>query len=124
MKTFFGLLLSALLGFSFWVYEINNDVNLHKGPDNKKRVLRQVAKGETINVLSKTNEWWWHVEYKGTEGYIASSFISPSYPKSSWLVLKTYPYHAAGLALFIAVLLLRRRKTSKSAKKKPKPKRK
>ncbi|MEQ9305645.1 MAG: SH3 domain-containing protein [Marinoscillum sp.] len=124
MKTLFTFFLTAFLGFSFWVYEINSGVNLRKGPDNNKRVLRTVAKGETIAVLSKTNEWWWHVEYEGTQGYIATSFISPSYTKTCWLMVRTYPYHVAGLMLFIGVLILRGRKKAAKGKKKSKARKK
>lgn len=96
-----------MLVSTLWVYEINRDVNLRKGPDNQKRIIRTVPKGETIQLLEKTNEWWWQVEYKGKKGYIASNFISRSYPKTTWLLIQGYPYESLlVLILFIITLIV------------------
>ncbi|MDW3192676.1 MAG: SH3 domain-containing protein [Cytophagales bacterium] len=119
---FFSLLLAA----SVWVYEIDSDVNLRKGPSNKKKILRTVAGGEKIEVLEKTNEFWWKVEYQGTEGYIASSFIVVAVPETAmnfataaWDFIMAYPA-IMGIILFLVVfgiirkVQLRRNKRSSS----------
>ncbi|MEP4535004.1 MAG: SH3 domain-containing protein [Cyclobacteriaceae bacterium] len=103
MKSLFVLL--SLLVTIQWTYVINSGVNLRKGPDNKKRVLTTVPEGEKINVLEKTNQWWWQVEYKGTKGYIASSFISRSYPKTAFKLIKANPIAAFGLLLLGVALI-------------------
>ncbi len=102
-------LFSLLLASTIWVYEIDSDVNMRKGPDNKKKILRTVAGGEKVQVLEKTNEWWWKVEYQGTEGYIASSFIIIAVPETasnvahvSWEFIMDYPA-IIGAALFVLV---------------------
>ena len=78
-------------------------------------MLRTVPAGETIRVMEQTNEWWWKVEYKGTEGYIAASFISISYSKTIWNVLQTYPLVSGmvGLSLIMIIALLRKSKKNK-----------
>lgn len=103
MKSPFVLI--ALLVTIQWTYVINSGVNLRKGPDNKKRVLTTVPEGEEINVLEKTNQWWWQVEYKGTKGYIASSFISKSYPKTAIKLIKSNPLAAFSLLLLGVALI-------------------
>lgn len=124
MKTL-STLLGIFLAVSLWVYEVNSGVNLRKGPDNKKKVLTTVPAGKTIEVLEQTNEWWWKVEYQGTEGYIAASFISRSYPKTAWKILATYPLFSVAIFLFlvVAIIAIRKKKSStKSSKSKKKPK--
>jgi uncharacterized protein YraI len=119
MKPLILSFLFILLSSSLWVYVINNDVNLRKGPDNKKRVLTTVPKGEEITLLEKTNQWWWQVEYKGKKGYIAATFIEVSYPKTLLNILLAYPYLSATLSLVIMILILlaiRKRKPSKTRK--------
>ena len=108
--------LSAFLLLNVWVYEINSDVNLRRGPDNKKKVLRTVPGGETIAVLEKTNEWWWKVQYEGTEGYIASSFISVSYPKTTWKLVQAYPWVSGLLVAVLLLMIVVRRKPKKAGK--------
>lgn len=113
------LLFIFLLASNFWVYEINQGVNLRKGPDNKKKVLTTVPKGQTITVLEETNQWWWKVEYKGTKGYIASSFISKSYPKTIFNTIENYPYQSIAIAIVPILFILRLRKKRTSRKRKP-----
>ncbi len=106
----------ALVISSFWVFEINQGVNLRKGPDNKKKVLTTVPAGETIEVLEETNQWWWKVRYKGKTGYIASRFISRSYIKTFLFHAKTKPLET-GLAVLSVLLFLwfiRRKVVSRS----------
>jgi len=115
----------AILASSFWVFEINSDVNLRKGPDNKKKVLTTVPAGQTIEMLEETNQWWWKVKYKGKTGYIASSFISRSYTKTFLQYAKKEPTNTAlavtGLLIFFLILL---RKASGGSKPKTKGKKK
>ncbi|MEO9477936.1 MAG: SH3 domain-containing protein [Cyclobacteriaceae bacterium] len=99
------IVLISLLVTIQWTYVINSGVNLRKGPDNKKRVLTTVPAGEEIIILEQTNQWWWQVEYKGTTGYIASSFISKSYPKTAIKLIKANPMAAFGL-LVLGVALI------------------
>ncbi|NQZ76739.1 MAG: SH3 domain-containing protein [Ekhidna sp.] len=101
----------------FWIYEINQDVNLRKGPNNKKKVLTTVAEGETITVLEKTNEWWWKVEYNNKVGFIASSFISRSFHKSIFRFSKGRPYLTISVLLIFGFLVLRIKKRTLSKKK-------
>lgn len=112
-------LLFIFLTFSnLWIYEINQGVNLRKGPDNKKKVLTTVPKGQTITILEKTNQWWWKVEYKGATGYIATTFISKSYPKSILNAIKDYPYQSIAALVIPVLFILRNRKKRASNKKK------
>jgi uncharacterized protein YgiM (DUF1202 family) len=118
MKSLLLTLLFILLSSFQWIYVINNDVNLRKGPDNKKRVLTTVPKGEEITVLEKTNEWWWQVSYKGKKGYIAATFIDRSYSKTLLTQIQANPQTSIfiGVAILFVILIL-------SRKKKPIPKR-
>ncbi len=103
--------LILLIISSFWVYETESGVNLRKGPDNKKKVLTTVPKGQTITILEETNEWWWNVEYQGKTGYIASSFIKKSYPKTILNIVQLYPIGALmSFATFVIILFIRFRK--------------
>lgn len=108
MKLFLAFF-SLFLVTAIWVYEIDSDVNLRKGPSNKKKILKTVAGGEKIQVLEKTNEFWWKVEYQGTEGYIASSFIVVAVPETAmniataaWDFIMAYPA-IIGIVLFLVV---------------------
>jgi SH3-like domain-containing protein len=65
-----------------YVYLTTTGVNIRKGPDNKKKVLRTVPSNRKVNVIQEANEWWWKVEYEGTTGYIAKELIKVSYPRS------------------------------------------
>jgi uncharacterized protein YraI len=120
MKYF--LIILSLTSAIHWTYEINSDVNLRKGPDNKKRVLTSVAKGKEITVLEKTNEWWWQVEYQGTKGYIAASFISRSYPKTFFRLAKQNPVATGALTVLLGALIFMALPGKKSETKKKVPK--
>lgn len=106
---FLSTILAAILAANIWVYEIDSDVNMRKGPSNKKKILRTVAGGENIEVLEKTNAHWWKVAYEGKEGYIASSFIVVSVPQTAsnvalaiWEFVLNYPA-IIGVFLFLLV---------------------
>ena len=107
---------SLLLAANFWIYEIDSDVYMRQGPDNNEEILRTVSGGEIVRVLEKTNKWWWKVEYQGTEGYIASSFVVIAVPESTWKLIQAYPAIIGVLLFGLVFGLLRswqRRKRKK-----------
>lgn len=105
----FSALFVTVLATGIWVYEIDSDVYMRKGPDNTAKILQALTGGEKVEVLEKTNEFWWKVEHEGTEGYVASSFIVIAVPESSmnliqaaWGKILAYPA-IIGAILFLMV---------------------
>ncbi len=128
MKSFlvlYSFLLAAVLSADIWVYEIDSDVYMRKGPDNKAKILGTLTGGEQIEVLEKTNEFWWKVEHEGTEGFVASSFIVVAVPETSvnmtmaaWDFILEYPA-IIGVVLFVVVFgMIRKVQRIRNRKKK------
>lgn len=106
---FISSLLIAIMAAGIWVYEIDSDVYMRKGPDNKAKILRTLTGGEKVEVLEKTNEFWWKIAHQGKEGYVACSFIVIALPESSmnlahaaWEKILAYPA-IIGIVLFMVV---------------------
>lgn len=110
---FVCLLLCPVMALGQVIYQVNSGVNLRKGPDNEKRVLTTIPKGRNIEVIAKTNEWWWEVRYDKHQGYVANSFISVDYPATVLLWIRTNPYIAAAIAFVFLILVWRLKPGSK-----------
>ena len=62
-------------------YFINgSSVRIRKGPSTNDEIIKELAYGTELELLEKTSESWYHVKLKdGTEGYVASDYISSRY---------------------------------------------
>ncbi len=43
-------------------------------PNKSGSVLQRIPKGETVEVLNKSGEWW-YIHYNGQTGYCASQYL-------------------------------------------------
>ncbi len=50
-------------------------VNLRKQPTKSSVVLVRVPIGQTVEIISKTNDEWWQVSYQKILGYMMSEFL-------------------------------------------------
>ncbi len=53
----------------------NGGLNLRKGPSSKYSVIKNLAKGSKVTVMSTSNGWS-KVKHGGTTGYVSSSYLS------------------------------------------------
>ena len=54
----------------------SSNLNIRKGPGTDQPIVGKAAHGETITVLSRSNEQWWLVRTKdGEEGYAYSRYL-------------------------------------------------
>lgn len=54
--------------------ENGGKVNIRKEPDGKARIVTSIKNGESIEILDHSNGWY-HVRFKGKEGYIKEEFV-------------------------------------------------
>lgn len=106
---FFSLLMATAVAASIWVYEIDSDVYMRRKPDNKAKILRTMTGGERVQIVEKTNEFWWKVKHEEKEGYVAASFTVVVIPETAlnmaqaaWVFVVAYPA-IIGIVLFLLV---------------------
>lgn len=51
-------------------------LNMRELPAGNAMVIEKIPKGETVEVLEKTNMEWWEVRYKGEVGYCSEEYLS------------------------------------------------
>lgn len=57
----------------------SSNLNIRKGPGTDQPLVGKAAHGETITVISKTNDQWWLVRTDaGEEGYAYAQYLSPA----------------------------------------------
>lgn len=53
-----------------------SNLNIRRGPGTDQEVVGKAAHGETVHVVSKSNDQWWLVRTKdGEEGYCYSRYL-------------------------------------------------
>lgn len=54
----------------------SSNLNIRKGPGTDQPIVGKAAHGETITVISRSNEQWWLVKTKdGEEGYAYARYL-------------------------------------------------
>lgn len=57
-------------------YKTTADLKLRSEPNSKSSSLVVVKKGEIVQVLEKTNKYWFKSSYGGKKGYLASKYLT------------------------------------------------
>ncbi len=63
-------------GSSLGVFVVNESTSLRSGPTHESNSLVRVRSGAKVNLLEKTNQFWWKVETNGQTGYIKAANLS------------------------------------------------
>lgn len=50
-------------------------LRMRMSPSSSGTVILSIPDGAVVQVNSKTNDFWWHVSYKGKSGYVMKSFL-------------------------------------------------
>ncbi|WP_338236944.1 SH3 domain-containing protein [Persicobacter diffluens] len=58
-----------------------NGLNLRTAPSTSSEVITSIPYSEKVHVISRTNDEWVEVKYKGNTGYISSKYIDENKPK-------------------------------------------
>jgi hypothetical protein len=56
---------------------ITQKTSLRSHPDSQSDVLRRLAVGTELELLDKTNEYWWLVSCRGQEGWVKAHLLRP-----------------------------------------------
>ncbi len=56
-------------------HRLTKETSLREGPDHTTRVLLRFAPGDQVEVLEKTDHWWWKVQHKGKIGYAKAALL-------------------------------------------------
>ncbi|WP_373600731.1 SH3 domain-containing protein, partial [Paraclostridium bifermentans] len=62
-------------------------LNFRKGPGTSYSVIRVLTKGEEVEVISESNGWS-KIRNKGSEGYVASRYLSNKEEKEEVIEIK------------------------------------
>jgi uncharacterized protein YgiM (DUF1202 family) len=56
-----------------------SNLNIRKGPGTDQPLAGKAAHGETVTLISKTNDQWWLIRTDaGEEGYVYAQYLSPA----------------------------------------------
>jgi uncharacterized protein YgiM (DUF1202 family) len=58
-------------------YELTAKTSLRTGPSASERVLLRFSEGDRVDLISKTNVFWWYVKYRGKVGYVKAALLDP-----------------------------------------------
>lgn len=61
---------------SIGAYKITEATSLREGPTHTTRILARFNSGDAVEVLEKTDEFWWKVRYKGKVGYAKAAALA------------------------------------------------
>ncbi len=54
----------------------SSSLNIRKAPGTDEDIVGKAARGETLTLLEKTNNNWWHIKTNnGVEGYCYASYL-------------------------------------------------
>jgi uncharacterized protein YgiM (DUF1202 family) len=55
----------------------SSNLNIRKGPGTDQPIVGKAAHGETVTLISKTNDQWWLIKTDGgSEGYAFAQYLS------------------------------------------------
>ncbi len=57
-------------------YVLKEATSLREGSDHTTRVLLRFEAGDRVELLEKTDRWWWKVQYKGKIGYVKAALLT------------------------------------------------
>lgn len=61
---------------SWGEYRLTEKTSLRQGPSHTTDVLLRFNKGDRVEVLEKTGEWWWKVRFKDQTGYVKAQLLT------------------------------------------------
>jgi cell wall-associated NlpC family hydrolase len=53
-----------------------SSLNIRSAPDTDSSIILTISHNEIIVILEQTSDAWYHINYHGTEGYVASQFLT------------------------------------------------
>jgi len=61
----------------YGTYQLTAATSFRKGPHHTHRVFLRFAPGDQVEVLEKTDKWWWKVRFRGQVGYVKAQLLTP-----------------------------------------------
>ena len=58
-------------------FTLTAKTSLRLGPSASERVLLRFAEGDRVDLISKTNVFWWRVQFKGKVGFVKAALLEP-----------------------------------------------
>ena len=58
-------------------YMLTAKTSLRLGPSASERVLLRFSEGDRVDLISKTNVFWWRVQFKGKVGFVKAALLEP-----------------------------------------------
>ena len=56
-----------------------SNLNIRRGPGTDQPIVGKAAKGESVQIINRSNEQWWLVRTKdGEEGYAYAEYLTPN----------------------------------------------
>lgn len=69
----------AIQGARLEVTTESSNLNIRKGPGTDQPIVGKAAHGETVTLISKTNDQWWLIKTdNGEEGYAYAQYLTPA----------------------------------------------
>jgi hypothetical protein len=56
-------------------YYLTDKTSLRRGPHHTTGVILRFDEGDRVEVLEKTNEWWWKARFRGRIGYVKAHLL-------------------------------------------------
>lgn len=53
-----------------------SSLNVRSGPDTASSLVNTINHGDIVVILEQTSKDWYHINYRGTEGYVASMYLT------------------------------------------------
>lgn len=61
------------------IYQVTQATSLREGSHHTTNVLLRFNPGDQVEVLEKTDHWWWKVQYNGKIGYAKAALLKKSF---------------------------------------------
>lgn len=60
------------------IHQLTGRTSLREKATHESAVLQRLAEGQRVEVLEKTNNWWWKVRCDGRLGYVKAQLLQPA----------------------------------------------
>lgn len=59
------------------LFELTAKTSFRIGPSSSERVLLRFSEGDVVDLIEKTNVFWWKIKFKGKVGFVKAALLEP-----------------------------------------------
>jgi uncharacterized protein YgiM (DUF1202 family) len=104
------LIIITINAVAYDIYRTTSELKFRKAANSKSHSFGIIKKGVDVNVLDKSNDEWYKIEYNGKTGYLSSKYLQLIQEEKKVIVVPETKIESnnssSGLIWFLIIIVL------------------